>query len=222
MTGIEDVLRNIGESAIAKIPNLLGALIILVIGFIVGKLMGRIIRELLSKMKVDEFLSEEKYLNIKPSSLGDVITRWVIYLVAIQAATSQDVLGIEPISRFVASVYSFVIGVVGAAIIILVGYGIAVYIKDKIITSRTIYSDITGKIVFALILVIAITMGLGVIPQMKVNILEDIIKIIVASIGIGMAIAIGLGLKDVIAELAREWVRKESLIREPRERRRRK
>ncbi len=222
MAGVEDVLRNIGESAIAKIPNLLGALIILAIGFIVGKLMGRIVRELLTKMKVDEFLSEEKYLNIKPSSLGDVITRWVIYLVAIQAATSQDVLGIEPISNFVASVYSFVIGVVGAAIIILVGYGIAVYIKDKIITSKTVYSDITGKIVFALILVIAITMGLGVIPQMKVNILEDIIKIIVASVGIGMAIAIGLGLKDVIAELAREWVRKESLIREPRERRRRR
>ncbi len=206
-TGIDKALMNIWVMTNDVLVRLVGAIILVLIGFIVGKVSGRIVREILVRSRLDEIASEEKYLNIKPSHLGDVVTRWVIYLVFIQQAT--EILAIQTVTEFIGGVYNFILGVVAAALTILIGYGIAVYIKDKIITSKTIYSDITGKLVFTLILYLSIAIGLKFIKGVDTTILDYILLVLVGSAGAGMALAIGLGLKDVIREMAMEWKKAE-------------
>ncbi len=203
--GIESVLTSLWLSTVEFLPKITGALVILVIGFILGKLLGRIIREVLIKLKIDEFLSEEKYLYVKPSHIGDLVARWTIYLVFIRQAAV--ILEVQAISDFVTSAYSFILGVVAAVITILIGYGLAVYLKDKIITSRTVYSDITGKLVFGIVLYLSIAIGLKFIQGIDTQILENILLVLIASFGVGIAIALGLGLKDVVAEIAKEWLK---------------
>lgn len=207
MVGIEEAFTNLWMTATEITTNAIGAIVVLAIGFVVGKIIGRIVREVLLKLKVDNYLSEEKYLNVRASHIGDLITRWTIYLVFIQQAAL--VLGVQAISEFVQSAYQFILGIVAAVVTILIGYGLAVYLKDKIITTKTIYSDITGKLVFGLVLYLSVAIGLKFIQGVNAVILDYILLVLIASVGIGMSIAIGLGLKDVIAEMAREWAKAE-------------
>jgi len=205
MVGVEEALMQVWDASVLYLKNAVGAVILLVIGFLLGKILGKVVKEIIVRLRLDEFVSEEKYLHVKPSILGDVITRWTIYLVFIQQATM--VLGVEAISQFVQSAYEFILGVVAAAVTILIGYGIAVYLKDRIITSKTVYSDITGKLVFFLVLYLSIAIGLKFIQGVNTVILDYILLVLIASVGIGMAIALGLGLKDVVAEMARDWLK---------------
>ncbi len=207
MTGIEDVLLNLWNSTIEFLPNLTGALVILVIGYALGKLLGRIVREILTKLRVDEFFSEEKYFNVKPTHIGALITRWTIYLVFIKQAT--EILEVQAISDFVTGAYSFILQVVAAVVTILIGYGLGAYLKDKIITSKTIYSDITGKLVFGIVLYLSVAIGLKFIKGVNTQILDYILLVILGSVGVGVAVALGFGLKDVVAEMAREWLKTE-------------
>ena len=205
MVGVEQALMNIWTSAAEILMNAVGAVVVLIVGFILGKILGRIVKEILLKVKLDEFVSEEKYLNIKPSVLGDIVTRCTIYLVFIQQAAM--LLGVEAITQFVASAYEFILGVVAAVLTILIGYGLAVYLKDKVITSKTVYSDITGKLVFGLVLYLSVAIGLKFIKGVNTEILDYILLVIIASVGVGVAIALGLGLKDIIADMARTWLK---------------
>ncbi len=205
VVGLEEAFTTLWTSATEITTNAIGAVVVLVIGFVIGKILGRIVREVMLKLKVDDYLSEEKYLNVKPSHIGDLITRWTIYLVFIQQAAL--VLGVQAISEFVQSAYQFILGIVAAVVTILIGYGLAIYMKDKIITSKTIYSDITGKLVFGLVLYLSVAIGLKFIQGVNAVILDYILLVLIASVGIGIAIALGLGLKDVIREMAREWLR---------------
>jgi uncharacterized protein (DUF697 family) len=205
MPTVEQALASVWESAQSFIGPAIAATIVLVIGFILGRVLGRIVKEILVRTNVDKYIAEEEHLNIKPSHIGSVITRWAVYLVFIRQAAI--LLGVKAIEEFVASAYTFILGIVAAVVTILIGYGLAIYLKDRIITSRTIYADITGKVVFFLVIYLSIAIGLNFIQGVNATILENILLIFVGSIGLGLAIAIGLGLKDVVATIAKEYAK---------------
>ena len=86
-----DVLTNLGNQAVAFLPNLLGAVILLVVGLVVGKIVGRVVKEVLDRAKVDYYVSEGKKPVVSLSYLFSLIVKWWIYLAFITAAVSSDV-----------------------------------------------------------------------------------------------------------------------------------
>ena len=202
---IEAVYQNLLNSVIAGIPNFVYSVLTLIIGFIIGKIVAWATKKILVGINIDEWVKEEEVMTFKFSDIITVIAKWIVYLVFIQQAAM--ILEISAITSFVNSVIGYIPGLVGAAIIIIVGYTIAVYLKDRIIASKTLYADIMGKTIFFLIVYLSIALALpfvGINPEL----INNILLIIVGSVGIGMAIAIGLGLKDVIAATAKDYVGK--------------
>jgi hypothetical protein len=65
------------------------------------------------------------------------------------------------------------------------------------------YSDIVAKILFFLILYISIAMALPLVG-IDPTLVNNILLVIIGSVGLGLAIAIGLGLKDTIARMAKK------------------
>ncbi|MFV9677362.1 MAG: mechanosensitive ion channel family protein, partial [Methanosarcinales archaeon] len=84
------------------IGMIIGALIILLIGWIAGRLIGKAVGILVDKLGVDKALEKVDTGNWLQSSgwsisrLFDVVVRWFIYIIAIMAAV--DVLRIEFLS----------------------------------------------------------------------------------------------------------------------------
>ena len=202
---LQDMLFTLWNSFLFGLPALITAVIWLIVGFIIGKIVGRIVKEILVRVKLDQYVVEKEKLKIKFSDIFSVISKWVIYLIFIQIAAAS--LGILTLITLISSAITFLTGAIEATVIIIVGYSLALYIKDKVVHSKTFYGEMIGNLIFFIIVYVSIALALpfvGIDPTL----VNWILVVIVASLGAGLAIAIGLGLKEVVAESARSYAKK--------------
>jgi len=198
------VLNDFLATVIDKLPNIGAAIILLIIGWVLGKVIGTTIKGILKKVKMDSYFKISK--EVKFSALISVIISWVIYLVFIQSAV--DVLGITSLIVFFGKVVSLITGLLGGIVIITIGYLIAKYVQKEIEDSKKEYSKLLGQVIFLFTLVISTSMAFKVTNVIPTDLIDNIILIVVGTIGLGVAIAIGLGLKDTIQKVAKKYEKK--------------
>lgn len=185
------------------IPNLVAAIIILVVGYVIGRIVAYVVREILERTNVDDYFEEQGDLKFELSSMFSVISKWIIYLLFINQAAVA--LQVSAITSMVERIVTWLPGLVGAIAVFLAGYGIAIYAKKQVIGSETLYANILGKVVFFFVLYIAVATALPVVG-IKADLINQILLIIMGSVGAGFAIASGLGLKDLFEEEARRYI----------------
>lgn len=197
-------LANVWASTVLLLPNIVAAILILIVGFVAGKVVGAALEEILARTKVDDYVKVKK-AEFKVSHVFTLVVKWVIYLVFVQQAASA--LGVTVISAFVGEVVAFIPPALTAMIVIAAGYAIARYIEGLVSESDFAYAHLMSRVFFFMIVYISIALAL---PKVGLDpgLVNSILLIIVASLGLGFAIALGLGLKDTIAEVAREHSRK--------------
>jgi hypothetical protein len=109
------------------IPNLIGAIILLVVGWFLGKLVGGLVTKALravrfnqvaDKAEIDTFL-QNAGVSMDPAAVVGAIARWFIYLVFFLAAFNA--LGLPQVAAVIDDVLTFLPKVVVAIIILLVG-----------------------------------------------------------------------------------------------------
>jgi len=202
MQDLTVVLNSLGSQIVSFIPNLVGAIVLLAIGYIVGKIVGIVIKGLCDKAKVDRYA---RLKGFRISELLKIAGEWIIYLVFIQSAV--QFLGIGALAEFVNQIIYFIPKAVGAAIIIIVGYILGNFFEEQIKASEGVYSDLIGRVVNFFTVYVAIALALpflGIDPSLVNNIL----LIIIGSVGFGFGLAIGLGLKDIVAREANKYIGK--------------
>lgn len=209
MALVEDALATLWNNIIGGVANgivvAIPAVLVLVIGYIVGKVLGKVTKEVLVRANVDKYVSKEEHVSIEVSSIASLIVRWLVYLVTIAEAARISTLVVVQDAVWI--VVTFASQVILAAATIIAGYSLALYIKERVITSKTSYSNMTGNIVFGLILYLSIAIGLKFITVVDTSIIDQLLLVIVGAVGVGIAIALGLGLKDVVAREAEQYIR---------------
>jgi hypothetical protein len=132
--GIEDAWARIATF----VPKLLGALVILLVGFFIAKTVAKIVNRLLERVGFDEAverggirkaLEKSKY---DPSDILSKVVFWAIFLLVLQMAFG--VFGPNPVSELLASVIAFLPKLFVAIVIVVVAAAIAAAVKE-IITS---------------------------------------------------------------------------------------
>lgn len=202
-----DILANLTAGAVNFLPSLVSAVILLVIGLVVGKIVGRVVKEVLERVRLDYYVSETHKPAISLSTLFAVIARWWIYLAFIAAALSNQVLGIASLALWIAEVQAFIPRIIGAAVILVVGYVLAEYIRSHIKKGPTLYGALVGKVLFFFVLYVSVALALPILG-ISSALISNILLVIIASVGLGVAIALGLGLKDAVSDVSRRYVRK--------------
>ena len=128
-----------------------------------------------------------------------------MFLIGVQEGLTQ--LGLEVLSSLFGSVVGFLGGLIKAIVVIVIGYALTDYVSKSIRDTKKPFSDLLANSVFFLMMYITIAMALPMIG-IDTTLINAILLIILGSIGLGLAIAIGLGLKDTIARLAKKYERK--------------
>ena len=187
------------------LPKFISGLILLIIGLFVGKLVGKAVKHILQRAKLDYYVSETAKPRVSLTDIFALITRWWIYLAFISAAI--DVLQIPTLSGWIVRITTFIPSIIGAALIIIVAYVIAEYIKEQVKKGETIYSNIVGKLIFFFIMYVAVAIALPVLGVPS-GLVSNILLVIVASVGLGLAIALGLGLKDAVSDISKNYIKK--------------
>lgn len=201
---VYQALASVWNSTVTLMPNIVASVIIVLVGLVIGKLVGTALEEILMRTKVDEYVKVKK-AEFKISHIFTMVVKWVIYLVFIQQAASALQIGV--VSSFVGEIVAFIPNVLTAMIVVAAGYAIARYIEELVSNSDFVYAHLMSRLFFFMIIYIAIALALPKVG-LDASLVNNILLILVGTIGLGFAIALGLGLKDSIANMAEDQIQK--------------
>jgi len=199
------VLSNLTTQTFNFIPNLVAGTILLVIGLVLGKVIGRVVYELLDRVRLDFYITESHKPVVSVEGLFAAITRWWIYLGFITAAVG--VLQISELTQWSRTILGFIPNIIGAALVMVVGYVLAEYIRGHIGAPGKLYAILTGKVLFFFVLYVSIALALPILG-ISATLVNSVLLVIIGSVGLGVAIALGLGLRDAVSDISRRWVKK--------------
>lgn len=203
----DSVQRGFDEFA-TWVPRLAAFIAILIVGYFVAKIVAGLVRKVLERVGFDRALhsgtagSWIARVTSRPSQLLGTIAFWVLFVGAISIAL--DVLGIEAVDDFVAAVWGYIPNVIAALLIFLAAGAIAAGVAALV--ARTMGDTSTGRIVGTAvpILIMAIA-GFMILDQLMIA--EEIVTItyaaLMGAIALGMALAFGLGGREVASEMLR-------------------
>lgn len=198
------------------IPRILGALIILLIGWIIGKVVAKIITRLADAAGLDERTVQTPIGDMMGGSEDAVasafgkIGAYYIYFLAILAAA--DVLQIALLSQFITQAVAYLPALIAGILIIVVGFIVADFVGDIIQRSASTTGSDAGSMLASTVQVflyfIVIVVGLDTM-QVDVEILYIFAGALAGGLGlavaIGLGIAFGLGGRDYVAENIDRW-----------------
>lgn len=193
------------------IPHLVGALLVLLLGYLVAKGIGKLVTKALHKVRFDRALHTSSAGNVvsriieSPSRLVGQIVYWLIYLAFISFAVSA--LNLAVLNQVLTGIYSYIPHVIASIAIFLVAS--AVSVEATRFVQRVMGRTATAKIISAVIPAVTLSLAVFMILS-ELNIAKDIINIlftaIVGAIALGMALAFGLGGRDVARTLLEQAV----------------
>jgi hypothetical protein len=196
------------DTVFGYLPNIIGFLVILLIGYVIAKVVKAVVNKALQKLNVDEHLTnshaggfvERVSPGGRPSKIVGGVAFWLIFLYALSAAIGA--LKIPAVTSFMNQVLAYLPNVVAAVAIFVVASVIATAVVAGV--QRTMGDTPTGKVVETVVpgLVMAIAVFM-ILTQLKIAV--AIVTITYAAL-LGMlalagALAFGLGGRDVAAQL---------------------
>jgi hypothetical protein len=205
---VGDSLQQAFDSFFGFLPNLLGFLVILVIGYVVARVVKSILTKVLEKVGLDRALHsgqtgryvERLSPGASPARLVGSIAFWFVFLGALSLAVSA--LKIPALTTFVATIYGYLPNVIAAVLIFVLAGAIAAAVAGLV--TKVMGDTPTGKLVATvapiLIMGIAVFMilnQLGIAPA----IVTITYAVLLGSLGLGMALAFGLGGRETAARL---------------------
>lgn len=193
------------------LPSIIGALLVLVIGWIVGRLLGRAVRIILDKIADQHIVGEGadlasvrgsvKNAGITVGYIGDIFVRLIVYMVAILAAV--DILQMEYLSQLMTVIIEYIPHVVAFVIILTAGFLLADYFID-FLSRYYAQQDIQfiDPVLFVLRIFLYFVIAVLGLSQLMLDltIIYTFITPIAWGIGLGLgaaiAIIVGFGLKN--------------------------
>jgi hypothetical protein len=190
----------------AWLPQLIGALVILIIGYFVARIVGGALHRVLDRAGFDRSLVKGQVgswvskITSSPSQLIGRIAFWAVFLGAVSLAVTA--LGIEALTDFVAAIYGYLPHVIAALLIFLVATAIAGGIAALV--TRTMGDTPTGKVLGTVAPGIVMAIAVFMILQ-ELQIAEGIVLItyaaIMGALALAAALAFGLGGREVAGRM---------------------
>ncbi len=206
--GLEEGLESAGQAVTDFLPKLVGALLILIIGWIIAKIVRNILRRLLDRVGVNTAfdraglsgpLSTAGYSGARLiATIVYVIMLFVVFLLAAEA------LAVERLSELLSDLVAYLPLVIVAAIIVVITAAVGAFLSDlaRPWANQQGVPWLAPAIRWALI-------AFGIIAALNtLNVGEEIVNtlftVIVAAAGLAFAVAFGVGGIDT----AKLWWRK--------------
>ncbi|HRG69452.1 MAG: hypothetical protein JNL65_01555 [Saprospiraceae bacterium] len=202
------------QSFSSMIPSIVNALIILIIGWILAKIIQWLVYKLSHALGIDRLAQksgvhrflEKRGIKRGFSGLASSIFFWMIILIVM--VKFFNLLGLEVVSDLLNQFLFFIPNVLIACVLIILGFYLAEFVSSLVVGSLEESSfenpDLIGKLVFYCIgfftLAIALTqIGIGE------TIITNVVSIFFGSIGLAFAIAFGLGAKEWASNIMNKY-----------------
>ena len=194
------------------IPALLGALIILFAGYLLARLIERVMLQLLRRLRLNTLLDrggvteavERSGTRVDATRVIASVVFWVVMLAVILLAANA--LGLESLDQVFVDLVSYIPSVIAAIVIILLGLVLGGFVGGLIQASA---GGIHGGVALARVgrggvIVLAIFMALQELG-IATNIVTSAFAILFGAVALALALSFGLGNRELAGEITREW-----------------
>lgn len=192
------------------VPNVVFAIILFLIGWIVALALEQVVVRLLKALQVEKLLSRLGWddllrrmeLKFDASNFIGALVRWFIVIAVLLAVA--DILNLDALTDFLQRVLLYIPNIIVAALILLVAAIVGDFLDRLIVASVKAagfsYGRALGAIAKWSILVFGLLIALD---QMQIggNIINTLFTGLVAMIAIAGGLAFGFGGKDLAAEM---------------------
>jgi Conserved TM helix len=203
---VVQALADLYSKTLTYLPNLVAAIIVVIIGWLLAMFLSNIVRKILDAIKIDHLanqiglknLSEKTEKKLSLAALGAWLVKWFFFLGSFIAAA--DILGLQQVSTFLyQDVLNYAGYVIASMAILLLGI-LAADFFETIVTSTVKASGLhngesLGTITKWAILVFTVIAALSQL-QIATAFLQDLFRAIVAMLAIAGGLAFGLGGKE--------------------------
>jgi len=205
-SGIFKLVQSLLQNIVDFVPSLLGALLVLFIGWIIARIIRKGLKTTLAKVGIDKIgdsieridIVRKSGISIKISSLLSSIIYYFLMIIFVAGAT--DVLNMPAISQLMTDLLNYLPNLLVAMIVLGVGLLIADFLKNIVHTTcKSIgipaYSMI-ANIVFYFVLINVLILALS---QAKIDteFLKNNLSLILAGIIFAFALGYGIASKDL-------------------------
>ncbi|AIN59490.1 small-conductance mechanosensitive channel [Pseudomonas sp. TE6288] len=192
------------------IPNLFGALVVVLLGFVVAKLLDTLLSKVLAKFGLDRLMSGTGLtkmlarigIQVPISTLIGKIVYWFVLLIFLVSAAES--LGLERVSATLDMLALYLPKVFGAALVMLAGVLLA-QLANGLVRGAAEgigleYAAGVGRIVQGLVIIISISVAISQL-EVKTDLLNHVIVIGLITVGLAIALAMGLGSREIAGQI---------------------
>lgn len=209
------------QGLVAFVINLLLAIIVFIIGYLISVGIGKLVAEILKSVKFNKLFEKEGWktalqrarIDVDPSGFIGAIFKWVFVIVSLLIAV--DILNLTQFANFLTNVLNYLPSVVGAALILVVAVIISDVVEKLVRVSvermKVGYGYLATSVVKWSIWIFTIFLILDqLLPNndLIVALYSSLVYGIVGALALGLGLAIGLGGKDVAAEILQDMKNK--------------
>lgn len=215
---LAEVFSGMVASVIEATPRVLSAIVLLLVMLIAAKIVERVLRFLLSRLKIDKLVAHAgidqvlKRMGIR-QSLERFVPRLAYFLLLLLfAQVAAQTYGLTAISNAIDAAFGYLPNLIAALLLLVVGIAVAQFVGSTI-TQAAEESGLEmgatlGQVTSALILFVV-----GVMAASQLRIDTEIIRIVaiclLAALGLAFGLAFGLGSRQATRNvIAGFYVRK--------------
>ena len=200
------VLNRIASDVMAWLPVLVGALLLLILGWVVARLIQAFLAGLLRRLGLDRLAERAGATHILAESgfdpsAANLIARlvyWLVLLVFVLAAAES--LGLQGVADTFGGLLAYLPNVLAAALILLLGGLVARVVGDAVgamaIRSGASAGPIVGQAVRYILLIFVIILALEQLG-VQTTLLTTVAIALITATALALALAFGLGSREV-------------------------
>ena len=206
-------VQSLLDQLAAFLPRLLGALGLLIIGWLIAKAVEQLVVKILKTVPLDKLADQVQLSNVltkggikhKLSELVGIIVYWLVMLAVVMVVFNA--LQLTVAAELFQSIVTFLPNVIAALFILIIGMFAAAFLSSTIRTAASnagiVQAHLLGQLVQTIVVIFA---AVAALQQLKIPFFGEVFLIILGGISLGCAIAFGLGCKDLAGRWAADIV----------------
>jgi hypothetical protein len=204
-------LRMMWTEILSFIPNLLVALVILIVGWIVARAIRALVVRMLTTARFDSLTEraginqalQQSQISTQPSGIVGKLFYWIVVLLALVMAI--DALGLTVATQLLNELLFYIPNVIAAVFILALGLFFGGLVRSLVQTVvggvRAVNPETIGKVAQAAVIIFAVAASLEQL-RIATTMITNAFTLLFGALALGLALAFGLGCKDMV----KEWV----------------
>ncbi|OYT34672.1 MAG: hypothetical protein B6U87_01695 [Candidatus Aenigmarchaeota archaeon ex4484_52] len=196
----------VGQNVLATLPGIFGAIIIILLGLLIAKILGNATKKILYKLGLDKYLIEHKLDNaigmVSASKISGDIVKWYVFVLFLIPAV--NVLKLGDISLLIIDFVKWFPSLIFGIVIVICGLLVSEYCSRNLKNTTFKFKNQIALCIKLIILFFFLDVALSEIG-LNIVFIENVFLLILGGFIFALSLAMGIGLGFALKEEGKEF-----------------